>query len=499
VKTKLVSARASLIAIALLWLACGASALAPQANPPPSLSDAQLLDQVQRRAFRFFWERADPHTGLVNDRARNDGADDDYTVASIASTGYALAALPVAVKHGWVSRSEADRRARLILRFLAKKMAHVHGWFYHFVDMRTGRRVWNCEVSTIDTALLTAGALTSGQYFRGDVQQLANALYDRLDWTWMRTNGGAQPGKLVVSHGWTPEKGFLQSDWGSYCEATLLYLLGMGAKRGALPPASWTAWKRPVFRYAGRKCLAGGPIFLHQMAFAYYDLKGLRDRQGYDYWDSSVNATLINRRFCMDQASRRKTYGPDIWGLNAGDGPRGYMAYGVPEPEDGTVSPTGALASIVFTPELSLAAARAMYNRFGAKLWGRYGFADAFNVDAAWFDPDVIGIDLGMALLAIENHRSGLIWKLMRSHPSTARAFAAAGLRKTERPGTRSVPLQRPSRAGQQNMGRDGLDRVYPDAVFGSLTVAAQRREGVAGNRLVDSRIADLVRDKDQP
>jgi hypothetical protein len=419
-------------------LACLSALAAPQ--NPPDLSDSRLLDEVQRRAALFFWERSNPQTGLANDRAKN-GGKDDYTVASTASTGYALAALPIAVERKWTTRKDAERRAILTLHFVLEKIPNEHGWLYHFIDGQTGERVWNSEVSTVDTSLLVIGALTCGQYFHGEAQQLANKLYDRLDWTWARTNGGAQPDKLVVSMGWTPEKGFIPSNWDSYCELMFIYLLGLGAKTNPLPPASWLAWKRPEYRYGGITTLAGGPIFMHQMAHAYYDFKDLRDPLDYDYWVSSANATRINRQFCIDNAPKRKTYGPQVWGLNASDGPDGYKAYGVPAPEDGTVSPTGALASILFTPDLSKAAAREMYSRFGCRIWGRYGFADSFNVDRGWYDPDVIGIDLGMVLLAIEDYRTGLVRKLMRSHPSSARALETARLHKTTEPAPRKLRL----------------------------------------------------------
>lgn len=410
----------------------------PQTLPP--LSDARLLDEVQRRAALFFWERSDPKTGLANDRANN-GGKDDYTVASIASTGYALAALPVAVNRGWANRDVAEQRALLTLRFVVDKMPNNHGWLYHFIDGRTGRRVWNSEVSTIDTSLLIAGAIACGQYFRGEVARLAGRLYDRLDWTWARTNGGAKPDKKVVTHGWTPEHGFIPNNWDSYCELMLIYLLGLGANRDPIPASSWQAWKRSEYSYRGTTTLAGGPIFMHQMAHAYYDFKDRRDSLGFDYWVSSANATRINRQFCIDNPTGRKTYSSEVWGLNASDGPGGYKSYGVPEPEDGTVSPSGALTSILFTPDLSKKAAQAMYSRYGDRIWGRYGFADSFNVDRGWYDPDVIGIDLGMALLAIENHRTGLIWNLLKSHPSTVRAMKAAGLAPTKEPSPR--PLRR--------------------------------------------------------
>ncbi len=426
-----------------LILACGVPS-APQAVSSDSVTSirqhkparkgsrdtwqTELLDSVQRRAFRFFWEQADAATGLVKDRAGNFGPD-DYTVASIASTGYALASLPIAVERHMVPRDQAQQRAEQTLTFILDKMSNVHGWYYHFVDMHTGARVWSCELSSIDTCLLVAGALVCGQYFHGTpVQALANRLYDGMDWTWMHTNGGARPEKVLVSMGWKPESGFLNGDWSSYCELMLLYLLGLGAKRGALPPASWDAWKRPLYEYGGLETLAGGPIFLHEMAHEFYNFKGLRDRLGYDYWVSSLHATEMNRKYCIDLAPRRKTYGPNVWGLNASDGPKGYTAYGVPQPEDGTVSPTGAVAALLFISKDAIAAGEAIRTKYGRQVWGRYGFSNAFNVDAGWYDKDVIGIDLGMAMLGIEDYRTGLVWKLLASHPATGRAMKAAGL-----------------------------------------------------------------------
>ena len=391
------------------------------------LTSSQLLDEVQRRAFLFFHEKCDPSTGLVNDRASNTG-EDSYTVASIASTGYALASLPIAVQHHWISSADAYARALVTLRFVNGHMTTEHGWYYHFVDRKTGVRVWNCELSTIDTTLLLAGALIAGQFWPNtDVQKLANGIYDRVDWNWARTNGGLQPNKQVVSMGWKPDTGFLSSNWDSYCELMTLYLLGMGSTHFALPSTSWDAWARPKITYGGITTLTGGPIFLHQMAQGFYNFSHKADRGGWNYWTTAVNGTRINRRYCLDKMPVRKTYGPNVWGLNACDGPDGYTAYDAPGHEDGTVSPTGALASIFLTPDISIPAGITMYNMYGSRIWGRYGFADAFNVDRNWYDTDVIGIDLGMATIAIENYRTGLIWRLLASHPSTARGLAKAG------------------------------------------------------------------------
>jgi hypothetical protein len=403
---------------------------------PPPYSDLEVLEELQRRAVRFFWEEADPETGLTKDRARNAG-EDDHIVGSTATTGYGLVALVIAVERGWVDQGEAIARGEKTLRFLLS-MPNEHGWLTHFVDKRTGKPVWNSEFSSLDTALMVAGALVCAEYF-SRVQSgetlvaLVNQLYSRIDWWWMLTNGGAQPNKRVMSHGLRTGTEFLTYNYSAYSEAILLYLLGMGAPANPLPPECWKAIDRPIYSYAGFDSLRGGPIFIHQMPSGYFNFHHRRDSLGFDYWVSSRNAMGIDRRFCNDRASIRKTYAEGFWGLNASDGPEDYVAHGAYDaPEDGTVSPTGAIASIVFDPQPALQVARAMYERMGATIWGKYGFADAFNLDKNWASPDVIGIDLGMALIAIENYRTGLIWALMDGLSITARAFEAAGLRVTE-------------------------------------------------------------------
>lgn len=424
-------------------------------SPPASTqqwetSEEWLLEEVQRRAVRFFWEKADPGTGLINDRADNFGADND-TIASIAATGYGLAALPIGVEHGWLNRAEAVARARMTLRFLLT-MPNEHGWMVHFVDKRSGARVWQSEYSSIDTALLVAGALVCGQYFARDASTrdlagLGDALYRRIDWSWMLTNGDQQPEKKVLSHGWWPETGFITYNYADYSEALLLYLLGLGAPAGPLPTTTWQAFERPLQSYLGIESLKAGPIFIHQMPSGYFYFRNQRDKLGFDYWVSSTNAMKIHRQFCIDHAGDFHTYAQGFWGLNASDGPGPgrpppYMAYGAPEgPHDGTVSPTGAICSITFTPELALSAALDLYEKEGNALWGRYGFANAFNIDRKWYDRDVIGIDLGMVLLAIENYRTGLVWALMDRVPSTGQTFRSAGFQPTLEPEPRPVHL----------------------------------------------------------
>ena len=416
----------------------------PASAQQPNYTSDQLLTEVQKRAVRFFYEQADPKTGLVADRARNDGAAHN-DIASIASTGYALAALPIAAQHNWIPRKEAEKRAKLTLTYLLAKFPHKNGWFYHFVNAKTGAREWKSELSSIDTVLLVLGALTSGQYFKGNVQTLADKLYDRMDWQWMRTNGGTLPRKQTVSMGWNPEKGFIPNEWGEYCELMQLYLLGMGAKQNPLSLETWDTWERGRYTYGGIETITGGAIFMHQMAHLWYDFKNTRDRQGYDYWISSLNATHIQQQFVQDKYKGKSGYFAGLFGINASDGPKGYNAFGIPEPDDGTFSPTGAIASLIFDPKAATSAALKIYQQHGAKVWGKYGFANAFNPSQNWYDPDVIGIDLGMALLAIENHRTRLIWNLLASHPSTLHARKAAGLHTTQETGTRPLKLEHKS------------------------------------------------------
>jgi hypothetical protein len=415
------------------------------ANTPAqySTNDEQLLHELQRRAVLYFWENADPGTGLVKDRADNFKSD-HYTTASSAATGYGLAALAIGVEHGWLNRNEAVARARTTLNFLLT-MPHQHGWVMHFTDKRNGERHWQSEYSSIDTGLLAAGAIVCGQYFARDtpgidISVLADVLYRRIDWRWMLTNAGAQPEKSVLSHGWRPESGFITYDYGAYSEAILLYLLGLGAPVDPLPGKTWSAIKRPLQTYNQIESLKGGPIFIHQMPSGFFLFRNQRDSLGFDYWVSSTNAMNIHRQYCLDRAAEVQTYAQGFWGLNASDGPDGYAPYGALDgPADGTVSPTGAISSITFVPALALASAHLMYDKSETLLWGRYGFVNAFNIDRGWVTHDVIGIDLGMELLAIENHRTGLVWTLMDSFYSTPRARRAAGFHLTLEPGPRPV------------------------------------------------------------
>lgn len=407
-------------------------------NPPIRASVAtnsppELLLQLQERAFAYFWSEASPDTGLVLDRAPNFSGGSTSTVASVAATGFGLAALAVGVEHGWVSRTAATQRALATLQFVQHQLSEEHGWLFHFVDFRTGGRAWKCEASSVDTALFLAGALLAGEYFGGDVQKLAGELYRRVDFRWMLTDGGARPDEKLMCHGWTPEGGFLKSRWDNYSEHLILNLLALGSPTHAIPPACWNAWGRNPGQYGSYRTLACGPLFTHQFSQAYVDFRGRRDRSGYDYFETSVNATKANRQFCIDQSRSHHGYGSNVWGLSACDRiGGGYEAYGAPPGivhHDGTVAPWATVASVAFTPELVLPAAQFMQDQFGKRLWGRYGFSSAFNLEQDWFSRQVIGIDLGAALLLIEDYQSGKVWTWFMRIPEVTRAVELAGLR----------------------------------------------------------------------
>lgn len=401
--------------------------------------DQIFLEDLQQHSFRYFWEQGDPTTGLVPDRARTDAAPLDQNhqgVASSAATGFGLTSLCIAADHHWITRDQAIERARNTLRFFAERAFHEHGWFYHWIDTRTGERRWQSEVSSIDTALLLAGALTVRQCFADnrEVVSLADKIYRRVDFRWM-LNGD----KLLLSHGWKPETGFLKSRWDTYSEDTILYLLAIGSPTSSISPESWYRLWRDRYRYAGYSYFTtiGVPLFMHQYAHAWIDYRNRRESRGdrIDYFENSVNATLAHRTFCMDLRYDFSWFGPDVWGISASDSAKGYLAWGGPPRDpaiDGTVVPSAAGGSLMFTPQLSVSALRAMKEKYGDKIYGRYGFVDAFNPGTGWVDSDVIGINVGIVLLSAENARTGSVWSWFMKNVEMPRALARVGLRRKQ-------------------------------------------------------------------
>jgi hypothetical protein len=415
-----------------------------------------VLDAVQREAFGYFLHEGNAQNGLIADKTS------PGSPASIAAVGFALSAYPVSVERKWLSRADASARALATLRFFNASVqssgpdaSGYNGFYYHFLDMQSGRRVWDCELSTIDSAILFAGMLTAAAYFshesdeEREIRTLANRLYRRADWNWAR-NGGA-----TVTHGWKPGTGFLKYRWEGYCEALILYLLGLGSPTHPLPAESYKRWMetytwRNIYDQA---FVYAGPLFIHQFSHIWIDFRGIRDDymrdKRSDYFENSRRATLAQRQYAIANLSRFVGYGADCWGIPASDGPGparyttrgeqrryfGYLARGAPDgPDDGTLAPWAVAASLPFAPEVVGPALR-HFEALNLRENNPFDFDTTFNATIAersglsepWVSPFHFGINQGPVILMIENHRTGFVWDIMRNCPYLVDGLRRAG------------------------------------------------------------------------
>ena len=401
------------------------SPAAPPQTSSLSPNDDQFLDDLERANFLFFWEQANPQTGLIRDRV-NVRTKDTNTAASIASTGFGLSALCIGEKRGFVGHAEARARVLQSLLFLWHKLPTHRGFFYHFANIDTGERIWDSEVSSVDTAILLCGILTCRQHFQDKtISDLAQAIFDRVDWTWLSED------TTLLSHGWTPESGFIPSRWDLYSELMMMYLLGLGSSSHPLPSEAWFAWKRTIFEYDGLRYLGSfAPLFVHQYSQAWFDFRNKRDRFA-DYFQNSVIATDVHRRFCLELNEQFSDYSNALWGITASDSERGYIVWGGPPaigPIDGTVVPAATGGSLPFLPEATMRVLRTIHDHY-PKTWCRYGFVDAFNPLTNWYDSDVIGIDTGITMLMAENARTGFVWTTFMKNPEAQRGMKIAGFK----------------------------------------------------------------------
>jgi len=457
-------------AIALGGVASACRSYVPQLDTPAPLGTDALLDDLERRTFEFFWDTTDPRTGLAPDRWPTP------SFASVAAVGFALTAYPIGVARGWVTREAARARVLTTLRFFhdapqgpqRSGMAGYKGFFYHFLDMQTGTRFGDVELSTIDTTLLVAGALYCGTWFDGahaqeaEIRRLAEALYARVEWPW------AQVRPPSIGHGWRPEGGHIPNDYKGYNEAMLLYLLALGSPTHPVGADAWDAWTSTYDRDAwgtayGQTHLRFPSLFGHQFTHVWVDFRGLQDRymraRGIDYFENSRRATYAQRAYAINNPEGWAGYGRDVWGITACDGPldvqrpfggkiRRFISYagrGMGGPhthDDGTIAPYGAGSSIVFAPEIVVPALAAMRERHGTHIYGRYGF-HSFNQSFGptdmklthgrvvygfgWVDTDLLGIEQGPLLAMLGNHRGELVWKTMRSNQHLKRGLRRAG------------------------------------------------------------------------
>lgn len=405
-----------------------------------SYSDREL-EELQRHTFDYFLKETNPENGLVPDSTRP-GAP-----CSIAPTGFALAAYPVGVERGFISRTDAIKRTLVTLRFFLNSpqgpephATGFQGFYYHFLDMKTGRRTLDCELSTIDSTYVIAGALTAAAYFNRnsegerEIRDLAEELYRRTNWQWAQ-NGGA-----TETHGWTPEHGFIKYRWEGYCEALILYVLGLASPTFPLPKESYEAWTGTYewINLYGTEFLYAGPLFIHQLSHMWIDFRSIQDdymrQKGIDYFENSRRATYVQQQYAIRNPNDFKGYGQFIWGLTASDGPGpavekidgkqrqffDYINRGIPfGPDDGTLAPWAVIASLPFAPEIVLPSIRYLDKSFPA-MTSKYGFKCSFNPtfsggsSGGWISKGYYGLDQGPIVLMIENYRSEFIWHLMK-------------------------------------------------------------------------------------
>lgn len=408
---------------------------------PPRINEA-LLDDLQKRAVSFFWKESNPKTGFTKDRASN-FKDNDFTVASCAATGFALAAYPIGVERKWFKRDEALARTKTTLKSLLSDHEGFKGFYYHFVDWETGKRAWNSELSSIDTAILIAGVIVAKEYWNDpQVTKLADAIVRAPDWKWMMTDGGDKPNEVFVSMGWDPAKGFIDARWlrHAYSEESMLYIFAYGSNK-SLTTEGWDRGKREILKYKGFEYFTGGPLFMHQMSHGFIDFSEKRDRLGINYWFCTQQTTLANRAYCIENPKGFKAYGSDFWGLSASDSPDGYRAFGIPNMHDdnGTITPTSVAASMPFTPDESMACLENLKKSYPSA-YGKYGFSNALNPSRDWVGPDVIGIDLGMMLVGVENFRTGLIHRLTSKNEVVKQGMERLGFHAAA--GSNKGPLQ---------------------------------------------------------
>jgi len=398
-----------------------------------SPADNQLLDEIEHTGWRFFSEQAHPRTGLVRDRARADGSPSEGK-ASIAASGFAFTSWVIATERGWVSRADALEHVRMQLRFLATEAPRQHGFFYHFMEMDTGARTWKCELSSIDSSLLYAGAIVAREYFADhEVTALVNRLLGDVDWEWFR-NGGQ-----LVALSWHNETGFSRYRWNRYSEHVLMSFLSLGVSPHPLEAAYWRSWQRlPVGRYHDFVYLQEPPLFVNQFPQAFIDLRHRRDAS-VDFFRNTRLATLAQRQFSLDLRSDFPAWSENLWGLTASDSATGYKAWGGPPRTlrynalDGTIVPCATAGSLPFAPAETLAVLHHLRTVYGERLWKRYGFIDAFNPQTGWVNPDVIGIDVGISVVQAENLRTGLIQRLFMQSPEAKLSLTKAGFLSTAR------------------------------------------------------------------
>ena len=397
----------------------------------------KILKKELQKSYRYFIKECNNSKksngyGLIRDKSHY-----DKEIASIACVGFGLAALIIGVEHKWISYEKAFNKAVKTLDTFINNVEGTNGFFYHFVDMNTGKRQWNCELSIIDTAIFICGALTAGEYFGKEIKVKAENLYKNINWNWY-TNKETN----YFYMGYKPEKGFWEK-WDMYAEQLMLYILGAGSPTYKINKDMYYEFERKKADYKNIKNIIytyGGTLFTYQYSHAWIDFRNLIDKDGVNWFENSIKAIKANRQYCIDNKEKFKTFSENSWGLTSCIGPKGYCSFGAPPckadlniENDGTVATYGAVGSIIFTPNESLKAIEYYYNNL-PKLWGKYGFRDGFNFEGKkeWYSKEYIGVDKGIEMVMIENYLNGTIWKYFMRNDFVKSGLKSIGLKKAE-------------------------------------------------------------------
>lgn len=424
-------------------------------NYKMTADEETMLDSIQRKTFLFFLNEHHSDFGIVKDRTAS------WAPASIASTGFGLPSFAIGVERNWITRDQASRITLNILSFFLnseqspeEKVTGYNGFFYHFLEMKAGKREWNCELSSVDTGLLMMGIIFARNYYDRDnevefkIRSIAELLLGRVEWNFLEM---PDSGKFArqISMGWDPAKGLHHMGWSGYNEALFLYILaaGSGMKNAEESYSSWLASYKWYTPYEGLSHVAFPPLFGHQFSHAFIDFRGLADsymkEKGIDYFENSRRATYVQRQYAIDNPRGWIGYDSLCWGITASDGPGGgynfdgkeflgYAGRGTSGPDynyfdDGTIAPYGPLSSLPFAPEIVFPTIRSINEKYGDKLWGKYGYYDSFNPTAGWVNDDYIGIDQGPMLIMIENFRTGLVWDYVMKDPVIRKGLTILG------------------------------------------------------------------------
>jgi hypothetical protein len=415
----------------------------PRTRDPAKLAalpDDALLEVVQRETFRYFWEGAHPVSGLAFDRRTSGKRTNDADAVTIGGSGFGVMALIVAAERGWVTRDAAVERLARMLSLLGRARRY-HGAYPHFMNGLTGEAIpfsqWDDGADLVETSFLMMGLLSARAYFDRDTPEEVGArtqistLWDEVEWSWF-TRGG----RNVLYWHWSPNDGWaMDHAIRGWNECLITYVLAASSPRHAVAPsvyhrgfASGPGFRNGKSWYGIELPLGmpyGGPLFFAHYSFCGLDPRGLADRHA-DYWEQNVSHVRINRAHCVANPREFEGYGESSWGLTASDDPSGYSAH-APDNDNGTISPTAALASLPYAPTEVMTALRHFLERHGKRLWRELGFADAFCESQNWYADTFLAIDQGPIIVMIENHRTGLLWRLFMAVPEVQAGLGRLG------------------------------------------------------------------------